>query len=100
MSKPVLVPILQHLSGTSLEPSIRSEFVTVYFDPTVKLYNFAMPFDLEFNYNAESLSHIRNLKFLKPLLGGPYFDLEGIWDEYTHYEFTYRSVEYTIITMV
>jgi carboxymethylenebutenolidase len=33
-------------------------------------------------------------------MGGPYFDLEAIWDEHTHYEFASRSVEETMATMV
>jgi carboxymethylenebutenolidase len=61
---------------------------------------FATPFCTEFNYAAEAISHTRNLAFLKPLLGGPFFDLEAIWDEHTHYEFTDRSAEHTMATMV
>ena len=37
---------------------------------------------------------------MKPLLGGPYFDLEAIWDEHTKYEFEDRSVDKTMATMV
>jgi hypothetical protein len=33
-------------------------------------------------------------------MGGPYFDLEAIWDEHTRYEFADRSVEETMATMV
>jgi carboxymethylenebutenolidase len=33
-------------------------------------------------------------------MNGPYFDLERIWDEHTYYEFTDRSVEHTMSTMV
>lgn len=33
-------------------------------------------------------------------MGGPYFDLEVIWDEHTYYEFDDRSVECTMATMV
>ncbi|KAL2156777.1 hypothetical protein VTH82DRAFT_1523 [Thermothelomyces myriococcoides] len=33
-------------------------------------------------------------------MGGPYFDLEAIWDEHTRYEFADRSVEKTVATMV
>jgi carboxymethylenebutenolidase len=37
---------------------------------------------------------------LKPKMGGPYFDLEEIWEEHTYYEFADRSVEHTMSTMV
>lgn len=33
-------------------------------------------------------------------MGGPYFDLEIIWEEHTYYEFADRSVEHTMSTMV
>lgn len=61
---------------------------------------FATPFQPEFSYNSESLSHTRNLTFFKNLLRGPYFDLEAIWEEHTYYEFDKRSVECTMATMV
>ena len=47
-----------------------------------------------------SPAHTRSLVFLKPLLGGPFFDLEAIWDEHTRFEFENRSVEHTMSTMV
>ncbi|KLT38962.1 hypothetical protein CC85DRAFT_288991 [Cutaneotrichosporon oleaginosum] len=47
-----------------------------------------------------ALAHSRTLVFLREQLGGPYFDLEAIWDEHTHYEFIDRSVEKTMLTMV
>lgn len=46
------------------------------------------------------VAHSRSLVFLREQLGGPYFDLEAIWDEHTHYEFVDRSVEKTMLTMV
>jgi carboxymethylenebutenolidase len=60
----------------------------------------AVPFTEDFDYWTESVSHTRNLTFLKPLTNGPYFDLEAIWDEHTYYEFADRSVEHTMSTMV
>ena len=41
-----------------------------------------------------------NLAFFKPRMGGPYFDLELLWDEHTYYEFGARNVEHTMATMV
>jgi carboxymethylenebutenolidase len=54
----------------------------------------------DFDYAADSVAHTRNLQFLKPKMGGPYFDLEDIWEEHTFYEFADRSVEHTMSTMV
>lgn len=66
----------------------------------MKSHLFATPFHNEFHYITESVSHTRNLQFLKPRTDGPYFDLETIWDEHTYYEFADRSVEHTMSTMV
>jgi carboxymethylenebutenolidase len=62
--------------------------------------NFALPFKPSFSYSSEAVSHTRNLTFLKPLIDGPYFDLEAIWEEHTYYEFADRSVAHTMSTMV
>jgi carboxymethylenebutenolidase len=37
---------------------------------------------------------------LKPLLGGPFFDLEAVWEEHTKFEFGERDVAKTMATMV
>lgn len=71
-----------------------------YTYPSVTSSDFANPATEAFHYNTEAISHTRNLTFLKPLLGGPFFDLEAIWDEHTRYEFAERSVEHTMSTMV
>lgn len=94
------IPVLQHLAGGSSGAPERGEKRTTYFYPAVKSHKFATPFTPEFHYSSESVSHTRNLTFLKPLMGGPYFDLETIWDEHTYYEFADRSVEHTMSTMV
>lgn len=93
------IPVLQHIAGKAPGPSKRSDALTVYHYSSVAP-EFAVPFQTDFHYNSESLSHTRNLKFLKPLMDGPYFDLETIWDEHTYYEFADRSVEHTMSTMV
>ncbi|KAI4676691.1 uncharacterized protein J4E84_009526 [Alternaria hordeiaustralica] len=35
-----------------------------------------------------------------PLVGGPFFDLEAVWEEHTKFEFGERDVEKTMATMV
>ncbi|UNI24856.1 Carboxymethylenebutenolidase [Purpureocillium takamizusanense] len=101
------VPVLQHLAGHT--PGKRQEQTTssaplavakTHYYPMVASGRFAVPFQPDFSANAESVAHSRSLAFLKPLVGGPYFDLEAIWDEHTYYEFADRSVEHTMSTMV
>ncbi|KAF4977192.1 hypothetical protein FZEAL_6254 [Fusarium zealandicum] len=65
-----------------------------------KSHRMATPFDEHFDYWIESVSHTRNLTFLKPLTSGPYFDLEAIWDESLGREFADRSAKHTMSTMV
>jgi carboxymethylenebutenolidase len=94
------VPLLRHLAGKRPGTTEKTNTTTAFYYPNVKSHLFASPFQDQFNYWAESVSHTRNLSFLKPLMNGPYFDLETIWDEHTYYEFTDRSVEHTMSTMV
>lgn len=94
------VPTLCHLASTSAKPPKRTQELTQYYYPHVKSLKFATPFHDHFDYATEAVTHTRNLAFLKPKIGGPYFDLEAIWDEHTYYEFADRSVEHTMSTMV
>ncbi|KAI1077452.1 carboxymethylenebutenolidase [Whalleya microplaca] len=61
---------------------------------------FAIPAHEDYHASSASVAHTRTLSFLKPLVHGPYFDLEKIWDEHTYWEFEARSVEETMATMV
>jgi carboxymethylenebutenolidase len=62
--------------------------------------HFAIPAHEHYRSNSAALAHSRSLAAIKRSLGGPYFDLEAIWDEHTHFEFGERSVERTMETMV
>lgn len=93
------IPILRHIAGRTAIIE-RSDGLTTYSYSSAKSHLMATPFQDDFDYWTESLSHTRNLTFLKPLTNGPYFDLEAIWDEHTYYEFADRSVEHTMSTMV
>lgn len=93
------VPVLQHMAGKMRKPP-RTETRVVHDYPSAKSHLFATPFQPEFDYNIESVSHTRNLSFLKPRMNGPWFDLEAIWDEHTYWEFEDRSVPKTMATMV
>ncbi|OOG00604.1 hypothetical protein ASPCADRAFT_511563, partial [Aspergillus carbonarius ITEM 5010] len=90
------IPVLTHAPG-SHPPSTH---VTQYTYPDVASTGFVIPGHPDFKYSAASVAHTRTLTFLKPILNGPYFDLEKIWEEHTYYEFADRSVEKTMATMV
>lgn len=84
-----------------------SKFDTTSFKETFKIHDyptadsfFVLPSHKSFHPSSASVSHTRTLSFLKPLMGGPYFDLEAIWEEHTLYEFGERAVEKTMSTMV
>ncbi|KAF5007137.1 hypothetical protein FDECE_6523 [Fusarium decemcellulare] len=92
--------VLRHIAGPSATSTSEKAAGAQYFYPKAQSYAFATPFHNHFHYTLESVSHTRNLQFLKPLMNGPYFDLETIWEEHTYYEFADRSVEHTMSTMV
>ncbi|KAI6755525.1 hypothetical protein HG531_004631 [Fusarium graminearum] len=93
------IPTFKHIASRTSKLE-RNNGSTTYSYPSAKSHLVAVPFTEDFNYSTESVSHTRNLTFLKPLTNGPYFDLEAIWDEHTYYEFADRSVEHTMSTMV
>lgn len=93
------VPVLVHLPGSSSSQTVAADIATVHSYPAAAGF-FSIPAHADYCASAAALSHTRSLSFLKPLMGGPYFDLEAIWDEHTRYEFGDRSVEETMATMV
>jgi hypothetical protein len=95
------LPLLKHVAGPSKQgaPKPGKNSSKDYHYPKVKGQWFSAG-DADFDYAADSVAHTRNLQFLKPKMGGPYFDLEEIWEEHTYYEFADRSVEHTMSTMV
>ncbi|CAO2656990.1 Nn.00g057930.m01.CDS01 [Neocucurbitaria sp. VM-36] len=70
------------------------------YEDAKKESNWALPSDEEYHKRSAGLAHTRSLTFLKPLLNGPFFDLEAIWEEHCKYEFAERDVEKTMATMV
>ena len=95
------IPVVYHLAGKGPTVPVKPDASSKqYFYPTANSYRFATPFQASFHYNTESISHTRNLELLKEKMGGPYFDLETIWEEHTYYEFADRSMEHTMSTMV
>ncbi|TFK98332.1 hypothetical protein BDV98DRAFT_651162 [Pterulicium gracile] len=63
-------------------------------------WSFTLPLSTAYHPPSSSLSHTRSLTFIKPIQGGPYFDIEAVWEEHTKYEFETRDVEKTMGTMV
>jgi carboxymethylenebutenolidase len=61
---------------------------------------FVLPQTTTYAPGHASVAHTRTLVFLRKHLGGPYFDLEKIWDEHAKFEFADRSVAKTMGTMV
>lgn len=98
-------PVILHTAGSLATSSISSKIqqttqVKYYTYPSANSHLFAIPFQPDFNYAAEAVSHTRNLTFMKKHMHGPCFDLEAIWEEHTYFEFENRSVEHTMATMV
>lgn len=61
---------------------------------------FAIPRHEGYSTSSSSVLHSAALRFFKGVMGGPYFDLEAIWEEHCKFEFADRSVEETMATMV
>ncbi|KAK3290405.1 uncharacterized protein B0H64DRAFT_332079 [Chaetomium fimeti] len=98
------VPVLAHLPPSSTDAARdagrRAEGLSVHTYPAAAGRFFVVPAHADYRSSAAAVAHTRSLSFLKPLIGGPYFDLEAIWEEHTRYEFGERSVEETMATMV
>lgn len=105
-----VLPTIYHLAGTTSSSATTTPAPPtaaaappnskIYEYPSMETSSFAVPFCEEFDYATEAVSHSRNLAFVKKVMGGPYFDLELLWEEHTFYEFGSRSVENTMATMV
>ncbi|KAK2785242.1 hypothetical protein FQN52_008581 [Onygenales sp. PD_12] len=92
-------PKILHLPGKG-ENVAQIEGQVTHNYPEAKSPLFAVPQHVDFNPSAANVAHTRNLTFLKTKIGGPYFDLEAIWEEHTYFEFGDRSVAKTMGTMV
>ena len=89
-----------HLTTDVPKPADHSnQLTTKHFYPTSSTY-FVLPHTAQYDPASASLAHSRTLAFLRKNLGGPFFDLEAIWDEHTYFEFEVRSVAKTMGTMV
>ncbi|KAI4644819.1 uncharacterized protein J4E79_010954 [Alternaria viburni] len=118
LSSTALPPQLIHVAGLpdphrrescSLVPESSSEKTVPSPENIIKTYRYedatkdsewVLPSDKHYHKRSAGIAHTRSLTFLKPLLGGPFFDLEAVWEEHTKFEFGERDVEKTMATMV
>lgn len=70
------------------------------YEEAAKESGWVLPSDEDYHKRSAGVAHTRSLTFLKPLLNGPFFDLEAVWEEHCKYEFAERDVEKTMATMV
>jgi len=106
MSSLSKVQQLLHCAGSDTPLPSRSEEKR---KPDIKIHMYpsaptdalwVLPSAEMYHSTSAELAHTRSLEFLKPLLGGPYFDIEAVWEEHTKFEFVERDVEKTMATMV
>ena len=96
------IPVMLHLATDAPPKPVAdcsNRLTTRHFYPTSSIY-FVLPQTTHYDPASASLAHSRTLVFLRRSLGGPFFDLEAIWDEHTYFEFEIRSVAKTMGTMV
>ncbi|KAF9481987.1 NTF2-like protein [Pholiota conissans] len=94
------IPILLHLTANAPRPAHPPSEVTKIWTYKNRSTSFVLPHSEKYDPGNAALAHSRTLVFLRKGLGGPFFDLEAIWDEHTYYEFEERSVAKTMGTMV
>ncbi|CBX95349.1 hypothetical protein IAQ61_004174 [Plenodomus lingam] len=96
------VPRRQSVSTVpdSAAPAPQGVVKTYRYEDAKRDTNWVLPSDENYHGRSAHIAHSRSLEFLKPLLNGPYFDLEAVWEEHLHYEFDGRSVPKTMATMV
>ncbi|CAP97346.1 Pc22g00580 [Penicillium rubens Wisconsin 54-1255] len=90
------IPFFHPMEGEKKE----GEGKTTHIYSDVPAPSFMIPGHPDFKISTAGVAHTRSVGFVKKHVGGPFFDLEKIWDEHTYYEFEVRSVEKTMATMV
>ncbi|KAF8914153.1 hypothetical protein CPB84DRAFT_1669963 [Gymnopilus junonius] len=94
------IPALIHLKTNTPNPvDISNNLITSHIYRTDS-NQFVLPQAEGYDPGNAALAHTRTLVFLRKHIGGPFFDLEAIWDEHTFFEFQERSVARTMGTMV
>jgi carboxymethylenebutenolidase len=91
-----VVPVTEDTAKKATEAVVK----TYRYAAAKKDADWILPASPDYHASSATMAHTRTLSFLKPLLNGPYFDLEAIWEEHCKYEFEERDVEKTMATMV
>ncbi|KAB5522133.1 dienelactone hydrolase [Coniochaeta sp. 2T2.1] len=91
-------PHLCHLAERGVKSTTDNE--TLYYYPEARSTSFVLPSHPDYLPASAAVAHSRSLEFFKKQLGGPWFDLEAIWEEHTRLEFAERAVEETMNTMI
>lgn len=86
-------PIVDHNFNPTTDMRRSYEYATRSGSPFSILPTYS---DEVYDKGAAALTHTRTLTFLKAKIGGPWFDLENIWEEHTWFEFVGRSVAQTM----
>ncbi|PPR02471.1 hypothetical protein CVT24_002020 [Panaeolus cyanescens] len=94
------VPTLLHLTANAPRPRHPPNNLVKQHSYPITSTHFVLPSSSEYEPNQAAIAHSRTLIFLRAQLGGPFFDLEAIWDEHCYFEFEMRSVAQTMGTMV
>lgn len=94
------LPTLLHLPNNAPRPASPQTQATVQHTYPGASPAFVLPQAAVYDPGSAALAHSRTLVFLRKWLGGPFFDIEAIWDEHTYFEFEARSVAKTMGTMV
>lgn len=94
------IPTLIHLTSIAPKLTDLSNKLIAHHIYQTTFNEFILPQAQNYDPSNAALAHTRTLVFLRKHLGGPFFDLEAIWDEHTFFEFQERSVAKTMGTMV
>ncbi|KAF2196299.1 NTF2-like protein, partial [Delitschia confertaspora ATCC 74209] len=98
------IPHLLHIPGSGPEslPASDTGNIKKYTYPSAapNSSHWILPAAEEYDSASANIAHTRSLEFLKPVLGGPHFDIEAVWEEHTKFEFVERDVAATMATMV
>ncbi|KAJ5579552.1 uncharacterized protein N7459_005537 [Penicillium hispanicum] len=89
---------MSHGPSTSSENRLKIEKRTAHLYPDGSSPGFIVPGHPYFKISMAGVAHTHSVGFIKKGLGGPYFDLEKIWDEHTYYEFGDRAICENIFT--
>ncbi|EUC28133.1 hypothetical protein COCCADRAFT_41303 [Bipolaris zeicola 26-R-13] len=87
-------------SSENTTPLPENVFRSHRYEYAKKEYAWVLPSDENYHKQSAGIAHTRSLIFLKPLLGGPFFNLGAVWEEHTKFKFGERDAAKPMATMV